>query len=57
MALHCKTKGTDGTLSQLKCIQINLQHSRIATANLMKRLKRTIRTLFLFKSHTHFIIK
>jgi len=36
MALHCKTKGTGGTLSQLKCIQINLQRSRIATANLMK---------------------
>jgi len=36
MVLHYKTKGMDVTLSQIKCMQINLQRSWIATANLMK---------------------
>jgi len=36
MALHHKPKGTDNKRFHVKCIQINLQRSRIATANIMK---------------------
>jgi vacuolar-type H+-ATPase subunit F/Vma7 len=52
MGTNTNTKTTEAKLTGIKCIQVNLQHSRAATANLMKAVAEDETDIIFIQSHT-----